>query len=292
MKQIATTLLFRRLHKAASSMILIVGFMLSMTLMGHLSAQNVFGIYPWPFGDGDDVVKYNLNPNTNTWDYVGIAGTTGLNVNVSLAFNTRDKKFYLIGGDDYDVPRNLYRLNSSTFEADELLTQLISTNGNTKPNAFAISPAGEVFIAYANGRIDKFDLNTMQPSFHAHVTPTGGAAGLTYDFDNNRLIYARGDSPVVLSEVLSDGTVNEFFSFYTPGERDDCSAQAMAYLGNGVILASSTYGCDLLYSIDLNSQTPTLIGQPNGSPYESIKSFALVALQRLFKLEIKSASQP
>lgn len=291
MKQISTTTLCGSLRKAASSMILIVGFILSMTVMGHLSAQNVFGIYPWPEGDGNDVVKYNLNPNTNTWEYVGIAGTTGLYINYGLAFNDKDKKFYLIGSDDWGDPRNLYRLNSSTFEAEELLIQLISTNGNQKPNAFTISPGGEVYIAYANGRIDKLDLNTMQASFHADV-PTGGAAGLTYDFENNRLIYAGSYDPVALSEVLSDGTVNELFSFYTPGYYDDCSAQAMAYLGGGSILASSTFGCDVLYSIDLNSQTTTLIAQPNGTPYLNIKSLALVPFQRLFKLEIKSTSQP
>jgi len=283
MNQIITTtknLLFVSIKK-----ILVASFLLTAFMTGNLSAQAVYGIYPWPFGDSDDVVKFQYNQVTDAWEYDGIAGSSGLYLNYSMAYDFKNGNIYLIGGDDYYLPRKLYRLNNNTFAADELIAVLVSSNGNNNPNAFTISPQGEMFILYQNGRIDKFDPNTLQATPHADVVASGGAAGLAYDYENNRLIHAKSSGPVILSEILSDGTVNHLFDFYTPGWSSDCSAQAMAYMGGGIILASSTFGCDVLYSINLNNQSASLIAQPNGTPHESLKSL-FVQPRKLFQIGI------
>ncbi len=252
---------------------ILAAFTLLLLTQGNVNAQTVYGIYPW---DGEDnVVSFNQNPD-NTWEYSGIAGSTLVEYNYGIAWNPVDDNYYLIGGYVYEETRSMFRLNRTTFAVEDDITLLISSNGNTKPNAFTISSNGEFFIAYQNGRVDKFDVSTAQATAFADVPVADGAAGMTYDFDHDRLLFVFGSYPVRLYEITNEGNVNHLLDFYTPGERDDCTAQAIAYLGDGICLASSTSDCDILYSIDLDSETTELIAQPNGSPWASLKSFMFI----------------
>ncbi|MBE0637599.1 MAG: T9SS type A sorting domain-containing protein [Bacteroidales bacterium] len=250
---------------------LLAVIVLLLLMKDNIHAQVTYGLFPW---DGENnVVSFVKNEISGAWEYSGIAGSTEIQINYGFARNPVDGEYYLIGGTEWQGPtRYLYHLNSSTFAIEEPpIALLVSSNGDIKPNAFAISSSGEFFIAYSNGRIDNFDVNTLQSTAHADV-PGYGAAGLTYDFDNDRLLYVTSLGPVELYEIHSAGTVNHLFDFNTPGDYDNCGAQAIAYLGEGVCLASSAYSCDILYTIHLNNQTTELIAQPNGSPLSDLKS--------------------
>lgn len=246
--------------------------LLPLLFIGNVNAQTLYGLYPWD--DTDNVVSFVYNEATDSWEYDAIAGSTGLGVNFGFDMNPADGQYYLIGypGDWPPVERNLYRIDNETFAQVEFITTLVSSDGNDRPQDFAINSNGEFFIVYQNGTIDQFDLNTLTATPYATVGSDHGAVGITYDWDMDRLLYAHNRDPIELYEITSGGTVNHLFDFNTPGPNSGGSAQAITYAGNGMCYSSSTFSWDGLYSIDLDDQTATLLLQPTDSPWDNYKN--------------------
>ncbi len=247
--------------------------LLPLLFIGKVNAQTLYGLYPW--SGTDNVVSFVYNETTDSWEYDAIAGSTGLQYNFGFNLNPADGQYYLIGSPDTSHPpseRNLYRLDNETFAQVEFITTLESSDGNDRPQDFAINSNGDFFIVYQNGTVDQFDLSTLAASPYASVGSDHGAVGITYDWDMDRLLYAHNDFPIQLYEITNEGTVNHLFDFNTPGPDGWGTAQAITYAGNGMCYSSSTYSWNGLYSIDLDDQTATLLLQPTDSPWGDYKN--------------------
>ena len=130
---------------------------------------------------------------------------------------------------------------------------------------------GTLYLSAGNGDVSTYDFGTGTSTTLATL-PANGAIGLTYDSDSNVLIYATldGGGDVDLYSVDAAGTVTPLFSVVEPSGCGG-SAQAMEYIGNGKIVVGSTFGCSVIYSIDLNTQTAATLLNPDGFQ-DNIKS--------------------
>lgn len=252
--------------------------MLALCLSGGALAQQLIALHPWE--PDDNVISLSFDSDTGIYVFEETVGSTGLAITFSLAWNPIDGNFYALGSEVDSQPyhpRSLYRLDGTDFSAVELIQELEGTDGNLNPNALTIDSSGNFYIFYQSGIIDHFDLATSTSTLHAEIPGqfSIAAVGMTYDFDADRLIVGLEDSPAQLLAVQSNGTVEPLFSFFTPGDRDDCPAQALAYEGAGTIIVGTTYSCDLFYRIDLDAEDVELVAQPNGTPWQNLKSLVL-----------------
>ncbi len=229
------------------------------------STNYVYALYPW--SGSDNIYLYDFDPVTLDLNFNSVAGSTNIEENYGFDVNPVTGEYYLLG--EAGSQRGIYSLDMNTFNAT-LITTVTSTTGNQNAQDFVINNAGEFVILYQDGSVNKLDINTLTTSFFATVSTPGGGVGFTYDYENDRYLIAHNTNPVELKALSATGTVTNLFSFHTP-VIPTCTAQAIEYVGNGKCIVSSTFGCDILYSIDLNTETVELIASPNGSPNASIK---------------------
>jgi len=231
------------------------------------STNYVYALYPW--SGTNNIYLYDFDPVTLDLNFNSVAGSTNIEENYGFDVNPVTGEYYLLGR--AGSQRGIYSLDMNTFNAT-LITTVTSTTGNQNAQDFVINNAGEFVILYQDGSVNKLDINTLTTTFFATVSTPGGGVGFTYDYENDRYLIAHNTNPVELKALSATGTVTNLFSFHTP-VIPTCTAQAIEYVGNGKCIVSSTFGCDILYSIDLNTETVELIASPNGSPEDSIKDF-------------------
>jgi len=246
---------------------------IDIEMVGISPLDTMYALYPWQADT--NVLRYTYESANQALRYDTITASTGLNNSFAIDRNPVDGKTYLIAGRS-KTQRTLYHFNPETSEKDSII-ELVSSDNDPYPQDFAINNNGEFFIVYKNGTIDKFDIETLDATLHAEVDSGNGAAGLTYDYENDRLLYAHDRDPVELLEITNDGTVSQLFTFNIPGVLANGSAQGIEYARDGICLAASTFGKDIIYRLDLNSKQTRVVAQPNGSPYESIKDLLLIA---------------
>ena len=155
------------------------------------------------------------------------------------------------------------------------LGPVVSAGAATNPNAMAIGPDGTVYITFGSGEINTFDPGTGTATALGTL-PAGGGAGITYDFDNDRLIYATGTDPVTFTEIDPvTGANSAMFTFNIPGAAGACTAQAVQYVGNNKVISSSTFDCSIIYTVDLVTEATASLANPN--PFDgSVKQFAYI----------------
>jgi len=244
-----------------------------------MDTGTLYALDPWD--DTDNIARYDYNPIDDYIDFDDYAYSTGYGGNYGFDYNINDGLIYLLSSpEDESSTRYLLTMNPETEDVTEL-AQIISVNGNTKPQDLTFDYNGNLYFAFQSGEINKYNIETQEMSSFALVEQNG-AVGLTYDFDNNRLLYVTSDSPVYLSAIdLSSGDVEGLFTFYTPedeeeeGEYGSCTAQGIEYIGNNKAISASTYGCDIIYTVDLSTQQTNLLLRGTGS-YSSIKDLMYV----------------
>ena len=244
-----------------------------------MDTGTLYALDPWD--DTDNIARYDYNPIDDYIDFDEYAYSTGYGGNYGFDYNINDGLIYLLSSpEDESSTRYLLTMNPETEDVTEL-AQIISVNGNTKPQDLTFDYNGNLYFAFQSGEINKYNIETQEMSSFALVEQNG-AVGLTYDFDNNRLLYVTSDSPVYLSAIdLSSGDVEGLFTFYTPedeeeeGEYGGCTAQGIEYIGNNKAISASTYGCDIIYTVDLSTQQTNLLLRGTGS-YSSIKDLMYV----------------
>ena len=233
-----------------------------------------------PFSPSNGIYKYNYDRNANS---LNIDATYGESTNIQTTYafdlNPDTGKVYLIASPD-GGDRSLYRMDLHIpNSAPQFVSSIISAGGNNKVQDMTFDRDGTLYMIFQGGEINTFDLNTNTTTAFATVPNDNGASGLTYDFDNDRLLHVTGDDsfPIKLYSVaLPSGTVTELFEFNTalyPSE--ECAAQAIEYVGANKVIASSKYGCDLIFSLDLISQQTQVLLNPTGSS-DILKDFLFV----------------
>lgn len=216
-----------------------------------------------PFSGGiDNIGLYIYDPETDDLTYdPSYLGTTGGVNQLALDYNPADNGVYMLI--DFGSGRTVasYDLETQTVTEIGLAT---STTGNNQTQAMAFDSDGTLYIAYQSGEIQIFDLGTGTSTAFADVGSAGsaGGVGMTYDFDNDQLVHASGSGGAIqLIGIDGAGTTSSLFTFSAP----TCgTAQAMEYVGNGKIIASTTFGCDTIYTIDLNTEGTEVLANPTG----------------------------
>ena len=137
---------------------------------------------------------------------------------------------------------------------------VLSTLGNNQVVDFTFDNNGIMYAAFNNGTIQRINYNVpgLTPTAFAVGLPTG-AAGLTYDFDANRLLYASGVVTMSLHQINSLGVVSFMYNFSRAGAN---SAQGIEYVGNNTCYASSTGASDIIYRLNMLTQVTTTILNP------------------------------
>ncbi|MFC7358256.1 HYR domain-containing protein, partial [Jejudonia soesokkakensis] len=232
------------------------------------------------FDDTDNVGLYSYNPLTDEITLENAAvSSTGFDSHHDLAYNPVTQTAYFIRSNGGSAPRELFEYDLLTGASTLIASPIEAASGNNRVQAMTFGPDGTMYLSFQDGSIDTYDIATQTATAFANV-PTDGGVGITFDYDNNRIIHSTNlgsvDSSNDLSAIdASTGDVTFLFNYRTPGTNDDCTGQALAYVGNDKILASSTFGCNLIYTIDVSMGTTNLLLQPNGFDAD-IKS--LVAL--------------
>ncbi len=251
-----------------------------------------------------DPITDNIALNENNTNYLEPNKYYGFD------YNPNDNLVYLLKSDNYnDIGkstskrdannRNLYSYNLETNEV-EFIQSIISYQGNYNPQDLTFDNNGTLYFVFKNGEVNSFNLDTKTISSFANV-PTGGGVGLTYNFDTNSLIYSyRNDDMFtktkeanvemnnLISIAIPSGITSELFSFSIgsssiifkgldedEGFNCNATAQAIEYVGNGKCIASSTFGCDVIYTIDLITEETEILLNPTGS-FEDIKDLMLI----------------
>ncbi|MEP2936701.1 MAG: T9SS type A sorting domain-containing protein [Gilvibacter sp.] len=228
-----------------------------------------------PFASGVDnvfLLDYERDTDDIVWDdtYVQSTGAGGA---FAFDFNPRDQTVYFMGSAT-GGGRALFTFDVETGDRVEL-GDIVSDGGSTNPQAMAFGSNGALYFVFNSGEINRYSLASGTMSPFATVETAGGGVGLTYDFDNDRLIHARGSTVATISEIpLSTGVPQALFSFVVPDDGCGGTAQAIEYVGNDKLIASTTFGCSSIYTVDLVTFVPNMILNPSFT--DNIKSLMLI----------------
>ena len=134
---------------------------------------------------------------------------------------------------------------------------VLSTLGSNQVVDFTFDNNGIMYAAFNNGTIQKINYNipALTPTAFAVGLPTS-AAGLTYDFDANRLLYSTGTTNMSLYQISNVGAVSLLFNYTFAN-----SGQGIEYVGNNICYVSGTFG-DVIYRLNLITQATTTVLTP------------------------------
>jgi subtilisin-like proprotein convertase family protein len=214
------------------------------------ATPGLYAMYPW---DGtDNLARYDYDPVTDNIALIDNPyGSTSLNTNYALDYNPADGLVYLLGDSPGNGTRSLFVYDLDNGVLGTEIGQVVSSNGATNPNTMAFGSDGTLYVTFGNGELNTFDIATQTSSAFATVSTAGGGAGLTFDYDSDRLIYTHNSTNIEVVEITTGGTVTPLFTFPIPG---GCgTAQGLEYVGGGKLVAGTTFSCSEIYTIDLNT---------------------------------------
>ncbi len=218
-----------------------------------------------------DATNDNIEFNHNYSD-----GNTYLSTNFGFDYNYADGLIYLLAYSqhDYNGYRNLYIWDKET-NSKTLIEQIISVTGNKKPQDLTFGNDGTLYFVFQGGEVNSYNVTTKTMSAFMNLSRSSGASGLTYDFDNDRLIYTTGAYPRYFYSVdLPSGTETFLFSQMIDNHCGDYR-NSIEYVGNNKLIAFGLWGCNFnsIYTIDLTTEDNNFIGYSAGSYTKDVLFF-------------------
>jgi len=197
-------------------------------------------------------------------------------VEVKYAFD-RDPvsgQVYLLADIFYDdqAPKGVFRRYLCELDlltgGYNLIGPVVSFFGNLNPQDMTFDGEGNLYVVFQGGELNQISLPSLAPTFLANLPqnpPKYTGAGLTYDFDNDRLLYVMGlQYQIPLFAIdLTSYSYNFLFYFDIPGYANE-TAQAIEYVGNDKAYFTGAWSLDAIFKLDLNSQLVSTILQPSG----------------------------
>jgi len=226
-------------------------------------------VYAIPAFDGQAIKRYTADVLIHTLTLDG--GYTGPLMPGSYTYGI-DKNpvsgiVYAGSGAGFSSTRTLYSIDLGSNTVNPV-GPLVSTGGSNLFQDFTFDSNGQMYAAFGGGIIQKIAPDLTPTAFVSGLP--SGSVGLTYDGENNRLLYASGSS--VYAIALPSGTVTFLYNFSLIGG----SIQGIEYIGGGIAYASSTFSADIMHKLDLNTGTASVLLSPTG--YSSnIKDLLYVA---------------
>ncbi|MBI9042684.1 hypothetical protein [Lutibacter sp.] len=233
-----------------------------------VQAGELYALFAWD--SSENIALYSYNPSNDAISLnEGFTGNTGQNYNFAFDYNSNDGLFYFLGAEQNNssTPRSLYTYNRENGEV-LFIDQMESVEGQISPQDLTFDDQGILYVVFKGGEINSYNITTNTMSAFSNV-PQNGGVGLTYDFDHHQLLYATGggntSGPVSLYSIdLMEGLYNLLFSFYPP-QCSNGTAHGIEYVGNNKLIATSVYGCDIIYTINLEAENTNLLLSPTGS---------------------------
>ncbi len=208
----------------------------------------LFAIIPFGDNSNNDISKYFYNISSDEIEPINsFSRNTGLNFNVSMDYNSATNEYYLLNREENIS--NLYRYNIDDENAVPVfIDEIISVNQEQQSIDMTFDGEGNLYFIFANGEINKYDIVTNTISAFANTDSSFNTfdQGITYDFDNNRLIYSNLNN--LFSIDILTGEVTRLFNFMS-----NCNSEGLEYVGNNKLIVTSTI-CDEIYTINLDTQ--------------------------------------
>jgi len=207
------------------------------------------------------LAKYTANTNSNSLVKDNtFAGINVFSVNYGIDRNPLTGIVYIITGQGVGSERRLYTINLAT-NAISNKGPVISTTGSNQVQDFTFDNSGNMYASFQGGVIQKINYNSaaLTPTAFASGLPTGGV-GLTYDFDANRLIYATGTfASKKVYQISTSGVWSLMFNY---SSSIAATSQGIEYVGNNICYVTSTDSSDIIFKLDLSTQTTSTVLSP------------------------------
>jgi len=144
--------------------------------------------------DSPDIHYFDINEAGQLFVNNDFMGAEIGSRTLGFDLNPADKKIYLLAfAPDNSLARNLYTIDLTSGVLTDL-GQVVASTGNDRPQDITFDAVGNLYTIFLNGELHKIDYTdpTLMTSYIATMPLIGGASGLglTYNFDNNTLIYA------------------------------------------------------------------------------------------------------
>ena len=247
-------------------------------------------LYAITFGDApNNFGRFSYFPDSDVINYDSAAAVSlAEEIPYGMAYSPTDGTIYAILGLMAGAPRKMFSLDPNSGTTVNL-GAVVSAGGATNASAMAISNDGTVYITFGSGEINTYNIGTSTASALGTLPP-GGGAGLTYDFDNDRLIYATGTDPVTLHEInTTTGAFTTLFTFDVPGATGPCTGQAIHYVGADKLISSSTFDCGIIYTVNVDTEATASLVDPN--PFDlSVKQFVYINNDTPFSVSCNDAT--
>jgi len=225
----------------------------TLQLCSSIPARSA-ALYALAVTGANSIAKYTTNFNTHTLvrdnSYTGPNATT----NYGIDRNPVTGQVYII---KESSGRRLFTLDLDT-NVMLPIGLVLSTTASNNVIDFTFDNFGIMYAVFNNGTIQKIDYNNpaLTSTSFASGLPSA-SAGITYDFDANRLLYSSGTTGNKSLYQINNIGVASFLYFYSFGN----SGQGIEYVGNNTCYVSGTFG-DVIYRLDLSTATTTAVLAP------------------------------
>ena len=230
----------------------------------------------------DMLAKYSFNSSSNIISidnsYVSPQITSNTTAFYGIEQNPANKKLYVLKGERYGAAsRILYEFDLNSGITNEIGIIATSTSNNVSQITFDNS--GNLYALFnwaGNLELKRIDYSNPTPGATLPYTDIpisilqGAPLGMTYDFDNDRLLIGKGYDLYAVDK--NTGSTNLLYS-----DRSGYANQAIQYVGNDKLIGSDVWGNRIFlmdYS-DLTNVNYTEIANPNGASFSGIKDFTL-----------------
>lgn len=185
--------------------------------------------------------------------------------------------WYIAGSPDGDRNnRHLYTYDPVTGALSASLGQVTSSSGSTNLQAMTFDGSGNLWGSFALGMgvstVEMISLMTLTGTASTIMFGNGaedglGATGMTWDFENNRILISGTNIANELSLYAIDPGTEIVTPLFSGISGIDCSGdgsrlQGMDYAGNNQLISTATWNCDEFILFDIATQSITVLGNP------------------------------
>jgi len=202
---------------------------------------------------------YSMNDNNLAFNASSEVCVISSNIDFNLDRNPLNNKSYLsFKALDIGTFFNLLNENLTDCNFDESFFGL--TTGDdfsfSVPYVFTFDKDGILYISdNTSDGISIFNINTNEIIPFADFFIDKNITGMTYDFENDRLLITNGNtSNQTLTAIdITTATIETLFTFTPP---IGCDAKALEYIGNNILIAGGGFNsaCNEIYTINIENQ--------------------------------------
>jgi len=224
---------------------------------------------------------YSYDPSDDTIFVLdGPAGSTGsADQFYGLDYHPFENQVYMLNNDPGFV-RSLYTLDIAS-GTPTFIGNVTSPLGDTQPIDMTFDDDGTLYIFFKSGEIGTYNFGTDTVDAFTDVGAGAGGTGgvgLTYDFDNDRLLLSYGTGLVTVDAIdIATQALTLVTIFSVPDSGCGGTAQGIEYVGDLKAISSTTFGCDAIYTIDLTAGVAVLLTNPTTDGFtDSIKDLMYI----------------